>query len=456
MTFEKNIICIGSGYVGGTTMAVIAAKCPEYRVTAVDMDADRIARWNSDTLPIYEPGLDDIVRAARGRNLFFSTDIDSAIREADMIFVSVSTPTKSFGEGGGMAADLQYWEKTARQIGEQACKDTIVIEKSTFPVRTAFAMERILSTINHGLTFQILSNPEFLAEGTAVRDLEEPDRVLIGSHDTPEAIAARDELVSLYAHWVPRDKIITSNIWSAELSKLAANAFLAQRISSINALSAFCEKTEADVTEVARAIGMDKRIGDRFLNASLGFGGSCFKKDILSLVYLCRSYGLDDVADYWNAVVRINEYQKNRFVQTMLAAMFNTLAGKKIALFGFAFKADTGDTREAPAIDVARKLLAEQADITVTDPKALENARVALAGAPVTFTEDPYEAAADSDAIAVITEWDLYKTLDYEKIFESMHKPAFIFDGRNILDHRRLYDMGFNVYPIGKVPLTHF
>lgn len=456
MTYEKNIICIGAGYVGGTTMAVIAAKCPQYRVTAVDVDASRIARWNSDNLPIYEPGLDDIVKANRGKNLFFSADIDTAIRDAHMIFVSVSTPTKSFGEGQGMAPDLQYWEKTARQIGEQARRDTIVIEKSTFPVRTAFAMERILSTINRGHRFHILSNPEFLAEGTAIRDLEEPDRVLIGSHATPEALAARDELVALYEHWVPREKIITSNIWSAELSKLAANAFLAQRVSSINALSAFCEKTEADVTEVARAIGMDTRIGSRFLNASVGFGGSCFKKDILSLVYLCRSYGLDEVADYWNSVVRINEYQKNRFVQTMLTAMFNNLAGKKIALFGFAYKANTGDTRETPAIDVARKLLAERADIKITDPKALENARIDLADMPVAFTDDPYEAAADCDAIAVMTEWDLYKTLDYAKIFKSMRKPAFIFDGRNILDHQGLFEIGFNVFPIGKVALTYF
>jgi UDPglucose 6-dehydrogenase len=453
---KKHIICIGAGYVGGTTMAVIASKCPQYRVTAVDVNPDRIARWNSHDLPIYEPGLDDIVRATRGRNLFFTTDIEGAIRDADMIFVSVSTPTKSFGEGKGMAADLQYWEMTARQIGETACRDTIVVEKSTFPVRTAFAMERILSSMNRGLRFDVLSNPEFLAEGTAVRDLQAPDRVLIGSRGTPEAVRARDELAAVYENWVPREKIVTSNIWSAELSKLAANAFLAQRISSINAISAFCEKTEADVTEVARAIGMDRRIGDKFLNASLGFGGSCFKKDILSLVYLCRSYGLEEVADYWDSVVRINEYQKCRFVQTMLTAMFNTLAGKKICLFGFAFKADTGDTRETPAIDVARRLVAEKAAVTVTDPKALENARIDLAGLPVDFSDDPYDAASGSDAIAVITEWDIYKTLDYEQIFRSMRKPAFIFDGRNILDHHRLFETGFNVYRIGKVPLTHF
>jgi len=456
MEFQKNIICIGAGYVGGTTMAVIAAKCPHCRVTAVDVDADRIALWNSGNLPIYEPGLDDVIRKARGKNLFFSTDIDGAIRGADIIFVSVSTPTKSFGEGEGMAADLQYWEKTARRIGESACGDTIVVEKSTFPVRTAFAMERILSTMNSGNRFQVLSNPEFLAEGSAVRDLEEPDRVLIGSHDGPEAVAARDELVALYENWVPREKIITSNIWSAELSKLAANAFLAQRVSSINAISVFCEKTEADVTEVARAVGMDNRIGSKFLNASLGFGGSCFKKDVLSLVYLCRCYGLHEVAEYWNWVVRMNEYQKNRFVQTMLGAMFNTLAGKKVALFGFAFKADTGDTRETPAADVARSLLAEHAEITITDPKAIENARRDLAGLPVTFTPDPYEAASGSDAVAVVTDWSLYKTLDYEKIFQSMNKPSFVFDGRNILDHSRLFEIGFNVFPIGKVSLVHF
>jgi UDPglucose 6-dehydrogenase len=456
MKFEKNIICIGAGYVGGTTMAVIAARCPHVRVTAVDVDAARIARWNSENLPIYEPGLDDVIRATRGENLFFSTDIEGAIRGADIIFVSVSTPTKSFGEGEGMAADLQYWEKTARQIGESARGDTIVVEKSTFPVRTAFAMERILSTMNSGNRFQVLSNPEFLAEGSAVRDLEQPDRVLIGSHDGPEALAARDELVALYENWVPRERIITSNIWSAELSKLAANAFLAQRVSSINAISAFCEKTEADVTEVARAIGMDNRIGSKFLNASLGFGGSCFKKDVLSLVYLCRCYGLHDVAEYWNWVVRMNDYQKNRFVQTMLGAMFNTLAGKKVALFGFAFKADTGDTRETPAADVVHKLLAEHAALAITDPKALENARKDLAGLPVTFAPDPYEAACGSDAIAVVTDWEAYRTLDYEKIYGSMHKPAFVFDGRNILDHRRLFEIGFNVFPIGKVPLVHF
>ena len=455
---QPNVLCIGAGYVGGPTMAVIADKCPHVKVTVVDINAARIQAWNSDHLPIYEPGLDAVVRRARGRNLFFSTGIEQGIAEADIIFVSVNTPTKTFGEGAGRAADLQYWEKTARQILQHSSGNKIVVEKSTLPVRTAQAMDRILNSNGRGLRFEVVSNPEFLAEGTAVKDLEEPDRVLIGSHETPAGIAARKAVADLYAAWVPRERIIESNVWSAELSKLTANAFLAQRISSINSISALCEMTEADVDEVAYAIGTDSRIGPRFLKSSVGFGGSCFKKDILNLVYICESYGLHEVARYWESVVRMNEWQQTRFVRAMLASMFNTVAGKRIALFGFAFKANTGDTRESPAIMVTEQLLAEHAHVVVTDPKAIENAREDtrhLAGM-IAFEPDPYKAAEGAHAIAVMTEWDVYRTLDYERIYASMEKPAFVFDGRNILDHERLFAIGFNVRAIGKRPLMHF
>jgi UDPglucose 6-dehydrogenase len=457
MPFKKRILCIGAGYVGGPTMAMIAYKCPQHKVTVVDINAERIAAWNSDTLPIYEPGLDEIVKASRGKNLFFSTDIETGIRESEIIFVSVNTPTKDYGIGAGMAADLQYWEKTARQIRDHAQSDKIVIEKSTFPVRTAFAMERILSSSNNNIHFEVLSNPEFLAEGTAIRDLESPDRVLIGSHETPSGIKARDELIDIYAKWVAKENIITSNIWSAELSKLASNVFLAQRISLINAFSALCEKTEADITEVSRAVGMDSRLGNKFLNASIGFGGSCFKKDVLNLVYLCHHYGLHEVAGFLESVVSMNEYQKERFVLNMIRAMFNTLANKRICLLGFAFKANTGDTRESPAIHVAKRLIEEKAELIITDPKALDNAKTDLKNlnGSISYIEDPYKAASNCDAIAILTEWDLYKTLDYKKIYDSMHKPAFIFDGRNILDHKHLFNMGFNVYPLGKPQLSH-
>jgi UDPglucose 6-dehydrogenase len=458
MNFEKKILCIGAGYVGGPTMAMIAHKCPQYKVTVVDINPDRINAWNSDNLPIYEPGLDEVVSAARTRNLFFSTDIEKGIKEADIIFVSVNTPTKTFGEGAGMASDLQYWEKTARQILDNAESSKIIVEKSTLPVRTARAMERILTSKSNHIRFDVVSNPEFLAEGTAVKDLENPDRVLIGSRETDTGRKARNEIAEIYRNWVPEEKIITSNVWSSELSKLVANAFLAQRISSINSISALCEKTEADVAEVSKAVGLDTRIGDKFLNASVGFGGSCFKKDILNLVYLSRHYGLEEVANYWQSVVRINDYQKQRFVLTILEAMFNTLAGKRVCLFGFAFKADTGDTRESPAIFITEKLLDEKAVVNITDPKALENAGIDLEGhsGNVSFIEDPYEAAAGCEAIAVVTEWDIYRNLDYKKIFASMRKPAFVFDGRNILDHKKLFNIGFNVYPIGKPKLTHF
>jgi UDPglucose 6-dehydrogenase len=458
MKYEKRILCIGAGFVGGPTAAMIAYKCPKCRVTVVDINKKRIEQWNSDSLPVFEPGLDDIIKATRGKNLFFKTDIPKGIRENDIIFVCVNTPTKTFGAGAGMAADLQFWENTARQILENARSSKIVVEKSTFPVKTAQAMERILMSRNNGIHFDVLSNPEFLAEGTAVRDLECPDRVLIGSRGTERGLKARDTLVEIYANWVPRERIITSNIWSSELSKLAANFFLAQRISTINAISAVCEKTGADVSEVAKIVGMDSRIGEKFLNASIGFGGSCFKKDILNLVYLCRHEGLPEVADYLEGVIRINDYQKNRFVMVMLEAMFNTLVGKKICLFGFAFKANTSDTRESPAIHVVRRLLEEKAEIILTDPVALDNAKADIKGlaGTVHYVKDPYRAVKGCQAIAVMTEWSLYKALDYRKIHDLMVKPAFIFDGRNILDHQALFEIGFNLYPIGKRPMSHF
>ena len=457
MDFKKNILCIGAGYVGGPTMAMIAFKCPQYKVTVVDINEQRINDWQSDNLPIYEPGLLDVVKEARKTNLFFSTEIDRNIKEADIIFVSVNTPTKTFGQGAGMAADLQYWEKTARQILANSDSSKIVIEKSTLPVRTAKAMERILNSNSKGINFEVLSNPEFLAEGTAIKDLESPDRVLIGSKETEDGLKARKEVVEIYANWVPREKIIESNVWSAELSKLTANAFLAQRVSSINSLSALCEKTEADIREVAYAIGADSRIGNKFLKSSVGFGGSCFKKDILNLVYICRNYGLQEVADYWESVVNINEWQEKRFVNNMLSNMFNTVAGKRIAIFGFAFKADTGDTRESPAINVTRGLVEERASVVVSDPKALDNARKDLSDLKdrVIFESDPYKAAEGSHAVAILTEWNIYKDLDYKRIYSSMEKPAFIFDGRNILDHQNLFDLGFNVFAIGKGPLMH-
>ncbi len=458
MSNEKTILCIGAGYVGGPTMAMIALKNPDYKVIVVDINKERIKAWNSDNLPIYEPGLLEIVRKIRDKNLFFSTDVENGIKEAHIIFVSVNTPTKTFGYGAGYAADLQYWEKTARQILKLSNASKIIVEKSTLPVKTAEAMERILNSNDNGITFDVLSNPEFLAEGTAVQDLENPDRVLIGSRETESGLRAREKIVQLYSAWTDKEKILTSNVWSTELSKLAANAFLAQRISSINSIASLCEETGANVHEVAHAVGTDSRIGRKFLHASIGFGGSCFKKDIFNLVYLCRHYGLDEVADYWESVVRMNKYQTERFVLKMLKSMFNTIAGKRIALFGFAFKANTGDTRESPAIYVTKKLLKEMANVAISDPKALENAKIELKECTenVEYCSDPYAAAKNAHAIAVLTEWECYKTLDYKKIFDAMEKPAFIFDGRNTLPHKELFEMGFNVFPLGMPELSHF
>lgn len=444
-------------------MAMIAKKCPHIRVTVVDMNAERIAAWNSDCLPIYEPGLDDLVKSCRDTNLFFSTEVDKGIIEADIVFISVNTPTKSSGVGSGRAANIKNCELCARNIAQVSRTPKIVVEKSTVPVRTAEAVQRVLAANEYGLEFQVLSNPEFLAEGTAVEDLEDPSRVLIGGQQTPKGLAAIEKLVEVYANWVPREKILTTNLWSSELSKLVANAFLAQRISSINAISALCEKTNADVAEVSRAIGTDPRVGSRFLQASVGFGGSCFQKDILNLVYLCESFGLPEVAAYWEQVVSMNDYQKRRFAANMVKRMFNTVTGKSIAIFGFAFKKDTGDTRETAAASVIKDLLAEEAKMTVYDPKTTRKDmfwELDYQGATkvqfprrdelVKTADNAYNACTGAHAIAVMTEWDEFKTLDYGAIYGTMAKPAFIFDGRNILDHAALRKIGFEVYAIGK------
>jgi UDPglucose 6-dehydrogenase len=432
-------------------MAVIADHNHDRKVVVVDINRERIDAWNSDKLPIFEPGLAEVVKRRRGKNLFFSTDIDKAIRDCDIIFVGVNTPTKTFGRGAGCASDLQHWEATARNIVKVANRDKIVVEKSTLPVRTAEAMESILKR-HPKHHFEVLSNPEFLAEGTAITDLEKPDRVLIGGHQTPRGKAAIKALAEVYAAWVPKDRILTTNLWSAELSKLAANAFLAQRVSSINSLSALCETTGADVEEVARAVGMDSRIGPKFLKTGPGFGGSCFKKDILNLVYICESYGLKEVADYWNQVILMNSYQQERLVGNIIRTMFNTLANKKLAIFGFAFKANTSDTRESPAIAITRLLAEERAQIVITDPKALGHVAEDLGelAARVKTTADPYAAARDADAIVLLTDWEEYKALDYKRLYASMRKPAFVFDARNILPHAQLRKIGFQVKAIGK------
>ena len=436
-------------------MAMIAAKAPDIQVTVVDMNAARIAAWNSDKLPVYEPGLDEIVRRSRGKNLFFSTDVEGAIRAADMIFVAVNTPTKTYGVGAGRAADLSFIESVARTIAATATTPKIIIEKSTIPVKTAETIKEILSANGNGVKFQVLSNPEFLAEGTAMADLELPDRVLIGGERTPEGQVALHALADVYARWVPRDRIILTNLWSSELSKLVANAFLAQRISSINSISALCEATGADVDEVAHAIGRDSRIGPKFLKASVGFGGSCFQKDILNLVYLCEHFGLPEVAAYWEGVVKMNDWQKRRFAARIVSALFNTGTDKKIAVLGFAFKKDTNDTRESAAIAVCRDLLAEHAQVVVYDPMvSVENIRRDVLGdktdARLSVAKSASEAAAGANAIAILTEWDEFKKLDYTKIFAAMAKPALIFDGRNILDLEQLRAIGFRAHGIGR------
>lgn len=460
-----NICCIGAGYVGGPTMTVIASNCPDIRVNVVDINPNRIADWNSpylDNLPIYEPGLQEIVAKVRGKNLFFSTDIEKGIKDAEMIFISVNTPTKTYGRGKGMAADLKFIELCARQIAEVATDEKIIVEKSTLPVRTAQTIKTILENTGNHIKFQILSNPEFLAEGTAISDLQNADRVLIGGdHNTTEGQAAMDALSSIYERWIPKERILQTNVWSSELSKLTANAFLAQRVSSINAISALCEKTEADVEEVGRAIGADSRIGSKFITASVGFGGSCFQKDILNLVYICRTLGLEEVANYWEQVIIINNYQRRRFAENIVSSLFNTVAGKKIAFLGWAFKKDTNDTRETAAMYVADLLLEERAHIYVYDPK-VSSAQIFndinfIASCPeeinktlLTPLSDPYEVCKDAHAVAILTEWDEFKSFDWKRIFDNMKKPAFVFDGRNIVDPIKLKEIGFKVYQIGK------
>ena len=458
-----NICCIGAGYVGGPTMAMIAQKCPHIKVTVVDLNVQRIAAWNdpdTNNIPIYEPGLSELVNQTRGKNLFFSTEVDKAIDEAQMIFISVNTPTKTYGLGKGMAADLKYIELCARQIASTAKQDKIIVEKSTLPVRTAEAIKSILDHTGNGVQFQILSNPEFLAEGTAVEDLQNPDRVLIGGDNTPEGQKAIQALVDIYANWVSQDKILTTNVWSSELSKLTANAFLAQRVSSINAMSELCEKTGADVNEVARAIGMDSRIGSKFLKASVGFGGSCFQKDILNLVYIAKHYGLHEVADYWEQVIIMNDHQKRRFARKIVQTLYNTVSGKKIAFLGWAFKKDTNDTRESAAIYVSDYLLNEQANITVYDPQVkfsqiindlvyLNTRTIEENTQGIKTIEDPYEVCKGAHAIAILTEWDEFKTYDWQKIYQNMQKPAFIFDGRNILDADKMIALGFIYNSVG-------
>ncbi len=441
-------------------MAVIAEKCPHITVTVVDVDASKIEAWNSGNLPVYEPGLEEVVAGQRGKNLFFSTDRETAIAEADIIFVAVGTPTKKYGIGAGKAADLVYIEKCARDIAQMAKGPKIIVEKSTIPVRTADALKAILDE-SETAQFQVLSNPEFLAEGTAIEDLHNADRILIGGDQTPDGLAAIEKLVSVYANWIPRERIITTNLWSSELSKLTANAFLAQRISSINAMSALCEATGADVDEVSRAIGTDSRIGPKFLKASVGFGGSCFQKDILNLVYLCEHFGLKEVADYWFQVVNMNDYQKKRFSGKIVERLFNTVNGKKIAVLGFAFKKDTNDTRESASIYVCQDLIAENATVAIFDPQVTPELIFDELGVEpidvdgnanrnVVIAEDVYAACEGAHAVAILTEWDVFKDLDYQRIYDSMEKPACIFDGRNILDRSALEAIGYRTYAIGK------
>ncbi|WP_289062478.1 nucleotide sugar dehydrogenase [uncultured Zobellia sp.] len=460
----NKICCIGAGYVGGPTMSVIASQCPEITVTVVDINQSRIDQWNDsdlDNLPVYEPGLKEIVAKTRGKNLFFSTEVDKAIDEAEIIFISVNTPTKTYGKGKGQAADLKFVELCARNIAKVAKSDKIVVEKSTLPVRTASAIKSILENTGNGVKFEILSNPEFLAEGTAVEDLLKADRVLIGGDETPSGQEAKDTLSSIYAHWLPKERILQTNVWSSELSKLVANAFLAQRVSSINAISALCERTDANVAEVSRAIGTDSRIGPKFLNASVGFGGSCFQKDILNLVYISRSFGLTEVADYWEQVIIMNDYQKRRFSENIISTLYNTVSGKKIVFFGWAFKKDTNDTRESAAINIADALLEEKAEIVVYDPKVSaeriyadldyldtrspeENRKL------LTVVSNPMDAVLDAHAIAILTEWDEFKNYNWDTIFEKMLKPAFIFDGRRLLSKEDMEAKGFQYYKIGQ------
>ncbi len=458
------ICCIGAGYVGGPTMSVIASQCPDIQVTVVDLNKERIDLWNHtdlDKLPIYEPGLKELVDKTRGKNLFFSTDVDTAIDEAEVVFISVNTPTKTYGKGKGQAADLKNIELCARNIAKVSKTNKIVVEKSTLPVRTASAIKSILDNTGNGVDFEILSNPEFLAEGTAIDDLLNADRVLIGGAETAGGQAAKDALSSIYENWIPKDRILQTNVWSSELSKLVANAFLAQRVSSINSISALCEKTDANVAEVSRAIGYDSRIGAKFLNSSVGFGGSCFQKDILNLVYIAQSYGLQEVADYWEQVIIMNDYQKRRFAENIVTTLYNTVSGKKIVFYGWAFKKDTNDTRESAAIFIADALLDEKAELIIYDPKVPESkiyADLDYLGTRspeenrrlLKVVNDPIKASEQAHAIAILTEWDEFKTYDWNAIYDKMLKPAFVFDGRRLLEKDTMEKIGFEYYKIGQ------
>ena len=460
----KRICCIGAGYVGGPTMAVIADRCPHIEVSVVDLNQTRIDAWNDTDLgrlPIYEPGLDAVVARVRGRNLTFSTAIEASIADADIVFISVNTPTKRKGLGAGQASDLRWVEACARTVAQAAKGHTIVVEKSTLPVRTAAAIKTILEADSDGddhRTFSVLSNPEFLAEGSAVRDLESPDRVLIGGDDP----AAIDLLAGIYAHWVPQQQILRTNIWSSELSKLSANAFLAQRISSINSISAFCEASGADVREVARAIGTDSRIGPKFLEAGPGFGGSCFQKDILNLVYLCRHFGLQEVADYWESVVALNTWQQHRISRLVVQSLFGTVTGKRLAIFGFAFKADTNDTRESPAIRICCDLLEEGAQLVIHDPKVKAdqiardlNKEPASQADELTETGSWAEAGSVEDAVMgvdavlVLTEWQHYRELNWMDLADRMRKPAWVFDARAVVDPSQIKAAGLSLWRVG-------
>ena len=459
----NNICCIGAGYVGGPTMAVIAQKNPNIKVTVVDINEDRINDWNStnfDELPIYEPGLADVVKEARGRNLFFSTDVSNAIINSEMIFISVNTPTKTSGEGKGFAADLKYVELCAKQIAEISTTDKIVVEKSTVPVRTSEKIKKILNSKNKSVDFQILSNPEFLAEGTAMRDLQIPDRVIIGGDNTKKGNEAIESLVKIYSSWVPRKNILTTNLWSSELSKLTANAFLAQRISSINSLSELCEETGADIEEVSKAIGMDSRIGSSFLKTSVGFGGSCFQKDILNLVYISRSIGLDKVANYWEQILIINAHQRDRFANKINSLINKESLNSNVGIFGWSFTKDTNDTRESAAIYVANILMKSNIYLNVYDPKVKRsqiyfdlnhiNKNDAKNKRHVLVYDRHIDCIYQTNIIAILTEWDEFKEYDWEKIYDKMSKPAYVFDGRNVLEKEELESIGFNYIGLGR------
>ncbi len=466
----KNICCLGAGYVGGPTMAVLANKCPDINIFVTDVDKEKIKKWNSDNLaelPVFEPGLDELVSKNRNKNLFFTSDIESSIRKADIIFISVNTPTKEHGLGAGYASDLKWVESSARLVGKYSEGHTIIVEKSTVPVRTAELIQKIVSSYskisNKKLpsykTFSVLSSPEFLAEGTAIKDLETPDRVLIGGEDNE----ALDLLSLIYQKWIPKEKIYLTNLWSSELSKLTANAFLAQRISSINAISALCEPSGADVKEVSKAIGSDTRIGGKFLFAGPGFGGSCFQKDLLNLIYLCKFYNLIQVAEYWEQVLKLNEWQKKRISKLIIEVFFGTVTDKKIVLLGFSFKPNTNDIRESPAITIALELIENGANLKIHDPKvSKEQINKVFSAKDIfknqnksqnkkwEFSNELSTLFKNADAVIIVTEWPDYRDLNWQEISKVMRKPSWIFDTRGILSEKDLSNTDLNFWRVGK------